>query len=68
MARVLRAGALFVACDSVGTDELRDFHDGDTYNPVDPATVALRLEAAGFTSVDVETNPYGWAARARATA
>jgi len=66
--RVLRAGALFVACDSVGTDELRGFHDGDTYNPVDPATVAVRLEAAGFTSVEVETNPYGWAARAHATA
>ena len=65
--RVLRPGALFVACDSIGTDELRDFHDGDTYNPVDPTTVGLRLEAAGFTSVEVETNPYGWAARARAT-
>ena len=68
VARVLQAGALFVACDSVGSDELRGFHDGDTCNPVDPATVAVRLEAAGFTSVDVETNPYGWAARARATA
>jgi len=64
--RVLRPGALFVACDSIGTDELRDFHDGDTYNPVDPTTVGLRLEANGFTSVEVETNPYGWAARARA--
>ena len=68
VARVLRPGALFVACDSLGSDELRDFHDGDTYEPGRPGDGSpARLEAAGFTAVDVETNDYGWAARARAT-
>ena len=67
-ARVLRPGALFVACDSIGNDGLREFHEGDNYHPIDPGGVAGRLETAGFTDVEVETNPYGWAARARAKA
>jgi SAM-dependent methyltransferase len=36
-------------------------HEGDTYNPVDPASLPDRLTAAGFERVDVRTNPYGWA-------
>jgi ubiquinone/menaquinone biosynthesis C-methylase UbiE len=65
VARVLRPGAPLVASDSVASDELKSHHDGDTYNPVDPATLPARLAAAGFTDVDVRTNRYGWAAVAR---
>lgn len=63
--RVLRPGGLFVANDSVGSDELAAFHEGDVYNPVDPATLPARLEAAGFVDIDVRSNPYAFAVHAR---
>ena len=63
--RVLRSGAPFVAGDSLGSPELQALHDGDTYNPVNPGELSDRLEAAGFTAVEVKTNPFGWAALAR---
>lgn len=65
IARVLRPGAALVASDSLGSDALAAHHDGDTYHPVDPDTLQIRLAAAGFTDVDVRTNPHGWAAVAR---
>jgi hypothetical protein len=61
----LRPGGEFVAGDSLASAELKAHHEGDTYNPVDPASLVARLEAAGFTEVDVKSNPFGWAARAR---
>ena len=61
---MLRAGALFVASDSIASEELAAFHHDDVYNPVDPATVEARLTAAGFGSVDVRSNEFGWAAHA----
>jgi SAM-dependent methyltransferase len=68
VARVLRDGGVLVASDSLASDELAGHHDGDTYNPVDPATLAERLTAAGFVDVEVRTNPFGWAAVARRAA
>jgi SAM-dependent methyltransferase len=64
-ARVLRPGAPLVALDSVESDRLREFHEGDTYQPVDPETLSSRLEGAGFRDVEVRTNEYGWTALAR---
>lgn len=64
VARVLRAGGVFVASDSVASGELAAFHDGDVYNPVDPATVRARLLDAGFATVEVRSNGFGWAAHA----
>ncbi len=64
-ARVLRHGAPIVAVDGVESDRVRAFHEGDTYQPIDPATLPARLEDAGFTDVDVRLNDYGWAAVAR---
>jgi len=61
IARVLRPGAALVASDSLASDELEAHHEGDTYNPVDPASLPDRLAAAGFERIDVRTNPYGWA-------
>jgi SAM-dependent methyltransferase len=63
--RVLRPGGVFVAVDSLGSDALCEFHEGDTYNPVDPAGVAARLTAAGFAAAEVATNEQGWKAVAR---
>jgi hypothetical protein len=54
-----------VASDSIGSDDMENAHEGDTYNPVDPAGLADRLTAAGFVDVDVRTNDFGWAAIAR---
>ena len=44
--------------------DFRALHAGDVCVPVDPATLAERLNAAGFTDVEVETNE--WAVRFRA--
>lgn len=64
--RVLRPGAALVAGDSLASAELEAHHEGDTYNPIDPAGLPARLEAAGFTAVEVRTNPFAWTAVARA--
>jgi SAM-dependent methyltransferase len=63
-ARVLRPGAPIVAVDSVESEGLRAFHDGDTYQPIDPATLPARLDGAGFDGVDVRLNEFGWTALA----
>lgn len=61
VARVLRPGGLFAVGDSLATPEREAGHAGDTYNPVDPGTVGARLEAAGFSEVEVRRGDYGWA-------
>lgn len=65
VARVLRPGAALVASDNLASPEVAAGHVGDTYNPVDPATLPERLVQAGFAHVDVRVNAYGWAAVAR---
>jgi ubiquinone/menaquinone biosynthesis C-methylase UbiE len=69
VARVLRPGAHLVASDSLHTPELEAFHEGDTYLPVDPESVADRLERCGFTDVEVRRHDMGgWVAVARRAA
>jgi SAM-dependent methyltransferase len=63
--RMLRPGGVLAGEDSLASDELRELHVDDTYVPIDPTTFADRLEAAGFTEVDVETNEYATRFRAR---
>jgi ubiquinone/menaquinone biosynthesis C-methylase UbiE len=65
IARVLRPGAPLVASDSLASDELRAHHEGDWYNPIDPRSLPERLTTAGFKEIEVKTNEFGWAARAR---
>jgi SAM-dependent methyltransferase len=64
-ARVLRPGAPIIAVDGVESDAVRAFHEGDTYQPIDPSTLPARLEDAGFSDVEVRLNEYGWGAVAR---
>ena len=64
-ARVLQPGAPIVALDSMPSDGLRAFHEGDTYQPIDPDTLPARLGEAGFADVEVRVNEYGWTALAR---
>lgn len=65
VARVLVPGGVFVASDSVASDDLEALHTDDVYNPVDPRTVEARLLTAGFRAADVRWNEFGWAATAR---
>lgn len=55
IARVLRPGGALAGCDSETNLVMRLIHLGDTYVPVNPATLPERLHAAGFQDVEVET-------------
>jgi ubiquinone/menaquinone biosynthesis C-methylase UbiE len=49
--RVLRPGGAFLGSDSLGSDDLHHFHEGDTYNPVEPAAFLTRLQSTGFGTI-----------------
>lgn len=56
--RVLRPGGVFAGSDSRGRGLFfRLIHLGDTMTLVDPDTLGARLEAAGFTQVEVRGEP-----------
>ncbi len=65
VARVLRPGAIFAGVDSRYSRYFRMLHLFDTMVVVDPSTFPKRLEAAGFTDVQVDVNPYAFRFRAR---
>jgi SAM-dependent methyltransferase len=49
--RVLRPGGVLLGADSLASQGLHDFHEGDTYNPIDPARLLVFLQAGGFGRV-----------------
>lgn len=49
--RLLRPGGVLIGADSLASQELHTFHEGDTYNPIDPARLLVFLQAAGFARV-----------------
>ena len=51
--RVLRPDGVLVGADSLASQGLHEFHEGDTYNPIDPARLFVFLQAAGFCHVMV---------------
>ncbi len=51
--RVLRPGGVLIASDSLASDGLHHFHEGDTYYPIDPGTVVSRLQTIGFGALTV---------------
>jgi len=51
--RVLRPGGVLIASDSLASDGLHHFHEGDTYNPIDPGSVVCRLQTIGFGALTV---------------
>jgi SAM-dependent methyltransferase len=63
--RVLIPGAALVAADGTYNDATATFHEGDTYNPIDPEELEARLGRAGFVDVDVRTYDLGWVCTAR---
>lgn len=62
--RVLEPGGVFAGSDGVPALSFRLIHIADTYNPIAPAELPGRLEAAGFT--DVHTKVAGGRQRWRA--
>jgi SAM-dependent methyltransferase len=62
--RVLRPGGTMIGSDSLPSTGLHEFHVGDIYNPVDPATLITRLQTVGFGAITV-TVDYGFTFRAR---
>ncbi len=51
--RVLKPGGWFVGSDSLSSNDLHHFHEGDDYLPVDPASFLVRLQAVGFESITI---------------
>jgi ubiquinone/menaquinone biosynthesis C-methylase UbiE len=51
--RVLRPGGTLVGSDSLASDRLHHFHEGDIYNPVEPTSLLARLQTLGFAEVSV---------------
>lgn len=66
LARVLQAGGVLAVADAIPRDRLDAFHEGDTYNPIDPVSLADRLGRAGFIDIEVGTYELGWVCAARA--
>lgn len=54
--RVLRPGGVLVGADSRASDALRDFHHGDTYNPIAPPLLLAHLLDCGFAGVTVDVD------------
>ncbi len=65
VARVLKPGATFAGSDSISSRVFRLLHLFDTMIVVDPLTFPARLEAAGFTDVQVDIQPRAFRFRAR---
>ncbi len=57
-ARVLRPGGVFAGIDSKDSPEFRNLHVEDVCVPIDPSTLAERLERAGLVGVEVFTNEH----------
>ena len=51
--RVLRPGGVLIGSDSLASNGLHHFHVGDTYNPVEPASLLVRLQALGFDKITI---------------
>jgi SAM-dependent methyltransferase len=49
--RALRPGGTLIGSDSLASDRLHRYHEGDTYNPVEPAAFLTRLQTVGFGEV-----------------
>lgn len=65
LARVLRPGGVLLGTDGQDTPARRALHVDDVFTPIDPATFASRLTAAGFAEAEVESNGDRFRFRAR---
>lgn len=51
--RVLRPSGVLVGSDSLASNDLHHFHEGDTYNPVEPGSLLTRLQTLGFEKITI---------------
>lgn len=51
--RVLRPGGVLIASDSLASDGLHHFHEGDTYQPLEPGSLVCRLQTLGYGALTV---------------
>jgi SAM-dependent methyltransferase len=56
--RKLHPGAALFAVDARDLDWLRDAHEDDTFVPLDEATLADRLQRAGFATSEIDVGDY----------
>jgi SAM-dependent methyltransferase len=54
--RVLRPGGALLGSDALPGDTLHHFHEGDTYNPVEPAAFLVRLQTLGFERITLSVD------------
>jgi SAM-dependent methyltransferase len=54
--RVLRPGGVLIGSDSVASDGLHHFHEGDVYNPIEPASLISRLQTIGYGKLMVSVD------------
>lgn len=66
MRRVLRPDGVLVGSDGLDTQDRRRLHRGDIFVPVDPRTLAGRLNRAGYTDAKIDVREDRIAFRARA--
>jgi SAM-dependent methyltransferase len=50
---LLRPGGVLIGSDSLAGTDLHEFHEGDVYNPVDPARLLIQLQIVGFSPVSI---------------
>jgi SAM-dependent methyltransferase len=51
--RVLRPGGVLIGSDSLASVELHHFHEGDVYNPIEPAVLLTRLQTLGYERITI---------------
>jgi SAM-dependent methyltransferase len=51
--RALRPGGTLIGSDGLASDRLHKLHEGDTYNPVEPAAFLTRLQTIGFDEITI---------------
>jgi SAM-dependent methyltransferase len=66
VARVLRPGGAFLCVDALDIEILRSAHreQGETFVPLDPATLHARLLQAGFSQLEIRESEYQLLVRA----
>ena len=46
--------------DGFDSDEVRQFHEDDIYNPIDPSALPARPGQAGYVNIEIEHHDLGW--------
>lgn len=63
--RLVQPGGSVLLADGFDSDEVRQFHEDDVYNPINPSDLPGRLGQAGYLNVEIEHHDLGWYCVAR---